>query len=60
MKIDRLFTASGKDPFDSIEFVHRISEIKNPNGKSVFKMEDVIVPKNWSQVCNRCNCSEIF
>jgi ribonucleoside-diphosphate reductase alpha chain len=60
MKIDRLFTTPGKDPFDSIEFVHRTSEIKNPNGKSVFKMEDVIVPKNWSQVATDVIAQKYF
>lgn len=51
MKFKRHFTeASWSSPFDSIEFESRTSEIKNPDGSQVFFMEDVIVPKSWSQV----------
>jgi ribonucleoside-diphosphate reductase alpha chain len=50
MKITRLFTTAGQDPLTSVEFVKRTSEIKNPDGSIVFKMEDVSVPKRWSQV----------
>lgn len=60
MKIDRLFTAPGKDPFESIEFVNRVSEIKNPNGTTVFRMEDVIVPKGWSQVATDVIAQKYF
>lgn len=50
MKISRYFTTAGQDPYSSIEFEKRVSEIRNPNGTEVFKMEDVMVPKFWSQV----------
>jgi len=50
MKISRYFTTAGQDPFSGIEFEKRVSEIRNPNGTEVFKMEDVLVPKSWSQV----------
>jgi len=50
MKIKRMFTNHGSDPLSSIEFVKRTSEIKNPDGTIVFRMEDVIVPADWSQV----------
>ncbi len=50
MKINRYFTIPGEDPFQNIEFEKRISEIKNPDGTLVFRMEDVMVPKSWSQV----------
>ena len=50
MKITRYFTTAGQDPFSQFEFENRTSEIKNPDGTSVFKMEDVKVPKSWSQV----------
>ena len=50
MKISRYFTTAGQDPFSEIEFEKRTSEIKNPNGTVVFQMEDVMVPKSWSQV----------
>jgi len=60
MKISRLFTTAGKDPLESVEFVKRTSEIKNPDGSIVFKMEDVIVPKNWSQVATDVLAQKYF
>lgn len=50
MKISRYFTTAGQDPYQEIEFEKRTSEIRNPDGTEVFKMEDVYVPKFWSQV----------
>lgn len=60
MKITRKFTTAGKDPFDSIEFVKRISEIKNPDGSIVFRMDDVVVPKQWSQVATDIIAQKYF
>ncbi len=60
MKVDRLFTAAGKDPFESIEFVKRTSEIKNPDGSIVFRMEDILVPKEWSQVATDVLAQKYF
>lgn len=60
MKITRKFTTAGKDPFDSIEFVKRISEIKNPDGSVVFRMDDVVVPKQWSQVATDVIAQKYF
>jgi len=60
MKINRLFTAAGKDPLESIEFVKRTSEIKNPDGSIVFKMEDVVVPKSCSQVATDVLAQKYF
>jgi ribonucleoside-diphosphate reductase alpha chain len=50
LKIRRLFTEKGKDPFDSFEYELRTSRISNPDGSVVFEMKDIEVPKNWSQV----------
>ena len=60
MKINRLFTNAGKDPLESIEFVKRTSEIKNPDGSIVFRMEDVFVPKEWSQVATDVLAQKYF
>ena len=60
MKINRLFTTAGKDPLDSIEFVKRVSEIKNPDGSIVFRMEDVVIPKEWSQVATDVLAQKYF
>ncbi|MEY2992935.1 MAG: hypothetical protein RI946_2329 [Pseudomonadota bacterium] len=50
MKIERKFTHAGNDAYASIEFTLTSSEIRNPNGKVVFHLENVEVPKSWSQV----------
>ena len=60
MKINRLFTISGHDPLESIEFTKRVSEIKNPDGSIVFRMEDVTVPKEWSQVATDVLAQKYF
>ncbi len=50
MKICRRFTRAGTDPYDGIEFVERVSEIRNPDGSVVFHMDGVQAPRDWSQV----------
>ncbi|MFC2136358.1 vitamin B12-dependent ribonucleotide reductase [Bacteroidota bacterium] len=60
MKINRLFTVAGQDPLASTEFEKRTSEIKNPDGSVVFKMEDVLVPKSWSQVATDVIAQKYF
>jgi ribonucleoside-diphosphate reductase alpha chain len=50
MKIARRFTEAGKSPYESIKFRRAISEIKNPDGSSVFKLDGFFVPEQWSQV----------
>ncbi len=60
MQIKRLFTEAGKDPLSSIEFEKRTSEIKNPDGSIVFKMDDVYVPAKWSQVATDIIAQKYF
>ena len=60
MHIKRFFTEVNKDPFVSFEFVKRTSEIKNPDGSIVFKMEDVFVPSSWSQVATDIIAQKYF
>ena len=50
MRFSRRFTASGKSPYDGIDFRATSSEIRNPDGAVVFQQHDVIVPAAWSQV----------
>ena len=60
MQIKRLFTQQGKDPLSSFDFVKRVSEIKNPDGSTVFRMENVSVPKQWSQVATDIIAQKYF
>ncbi len=50
MKVTRRFTRAGEDPYESIDFVDRSSEIRNPDGGLVFAMDGIKASKDWSQV----------
>ncbi len=50
MKIARHFTKEGQSPYSGIEFHKATSEIKNPNGSIVFRLENIDVPSQFSQV----------
>jgi len=50
MRIERRFTKVGESPYEDIEFRLTTSEIRNPDGTVVFKLENVEVPASWSQV----------
>ena len=50
MKISRLFTKSDQNGKHSITYVPRNSEIRNPDGKLIFSMQNILVPSTWSQV----------
>ena len=50
MKITRRFTTAGSSPYANIEFRRATSEIKNPDGSIVFRLDGFEVPKDWSQV----------
>ncbi|WP_333793504.1 vitamin B12-dependent ribonucleotide reductase [Hyphomicrobium sp.] len=50
MKITRRFTTAGKSPYESIAFRRATSEIKNPDGSVVFRLDGFEVPEDWSQV----------
>ncbi|MEJ0012562.1 MAG: vitamin B12-dependent ribonucleotide reductase [Bauldia sp.] len=50
MRIERRYTKAGQSAYDGIEFRTTKSEIKNPDGSIVFKLEGIEVPATWSQV----------
>ncbi len=50
MKIDRRHTAEGQSPYAGISFRTTKSEIRNPDGSVVFRLEGIEVPDQWSQV----------
>ena len=60
MQVKRQFTTAGKEPLSSIKFVKRRSEIKNPDGSIVFRMDDVSVPETWSQVATDIIAQKYF
>ncbi len=50
MRFERHYTTAGQSAYAGIEFRKAVSEIKNPNGSVVFRLEDIDVPKQFSQV----------
>ena len=60
MKIERKFTKAGQDAYSDIEFVHTVSEIRNPDGTVVFHLDNVEVPKSWSQVASDVIAQKYF
>jgi len=60
MKIDRLFTTAGKGPYEGVRWEKRVSEIRNPDGKAVFRMDGVIVPSTWSQIATDIIAQKYF
>ncbi|HUS52544.1 MAG TPA: vitamin B12-dependent ribonucleotide reductase [Thermohalobaculum sp.] len=50
MQIERKFTEAGKSPYATIAFRETTSEIRNPDGSVVFRLESIGVPQAWSQV----------
>ncbi len=58
--IERRFTRVGVNPLDEIEYAKRSSMINNPDGSVVFRMENVEVPKEWSQLATDIIVSKYF
>ena len=50
MRIERNYTKAGQSPYASIAFRTATSEIRNPDGSIVFRLENIAVPEAWSQV----------
>src|SRR5947209_4210824 len=60
MRIERRFTKDGQSPYAEIEFRLTTSEIRNPDGSTVFKAENVEVPEFWSQVASDVLAQKYF
>ncbi|MBI1261563.1 MAG: vitamin B12-dependent ribonucleotide reductase [Rhizobiales bacterium] len=50
MRIQRCFTVEGQSAYEGLTFRPATSEIRNPDGTVVFKLEQMEVPADWSQV----------
>ncbi|MDJ0993263.1 MAG: vitamin B12-dependent ribonucleotide reductase, partial [Dinoroseobacter sp.] len=60
MKIERHFTTDGQDALSGIEFTITTSEIRNPDGSTVFKLDELEVPSTWSQVASDVIAQKYF
>ncbi|WP_299842483.1 vitamin B12-dependent ribonucleotide reductase [uncultured Roseovarius sp.] len=60
MKIERKFTTAGQDAYAALDFKTTSSEIRNPDGKIVFRLDAVEVPTGWSQVASDVIAQKYF
>ena len=60
MKIERKFTTEAGGAYGDIAFTLTTSEIRNPDGKVVFRNEAVEVPAGWSQVASDVLAQKYF
>ncbi|MBB4367888.1 ribonucleoside-diphosphate reductase alpha chain [Bradyrhizobium sp. cir1] len=60
MRIERRHTTTGQSPYAGIEFRLTTSEIRNPDGSVVFKLDNVEVPTEWSQVASDVLAQKYF
>ncbi|WP_282096476.1 vitamin B12-dependent ribonucleotide reductase [Epibacterium ulvae] len=60
MKIERKFTTEGQDAYAGLEFTSATSEIRNPDGTIVFRLDNIEVPSAWSQVASDVIAQKYF
>ncbi len=60
MQITRRFTKAGTSPADQFQYTKRASVLRNPDGKPIFDMQDIEVPKHWSQVATDILAQKYF
>ena len=60
MKIERKFTSEATGAYGAMGFQLTTSEIRNPDGKVVFRNDAVEVPEGWSQVASDVLAQKYF
>ena len=60
LSFTRKFTQDGVSPYDLFEYDYRTSVIKNPTGEVVFQLDNVEVPKQWSQIATDILAQKYF
>ena len=60
MQIARRFTAATVSPYEGVAFRETASEIRNPDGSVVFRLEGIEVPAAWSQVASDVLAQKYF
>ncbi|GAC1700890.1 MAG: vitamin B12-dependent ribonucleotide reductase [Candidatus Acidiferrum sp.] len=56
----RYFTTGDKSPFDKVEWDKRTALIGNEKGVTIFRQENIEVPKSWSQTATNIVTSKYF
>ena len=60
MRIERRYTKAGQSPYAAIPFRLATSEIRNPDGSTVFRQDGIEVPEAWSQVATDVLAQKYF
>ena len=60
LRFSRHFTKEGISPFEMFEYDYRTSVIKNTTGEVVFQMDNVEVPRQWSQIATDILAQKYF
>ncbi len=60
LTFQRYFTDGKKSPFDLVEWEKRTALIGNEKGVTIFRQDDIEVPKNWSQTATNIVVSKYF
>lgn len=60
LKFHRKYTREDVNVFDQFEYDYRTSVIRNPSGEVVFEMNNVEVPKQWSQIATDILAQKYF
>src|SRR5919107_5759569 len=60
MRIERRYTKAGSSPYATLAFREATSEIRNPDGSVVFKLDGIEVPEAWSQVASDVLAQKYF
>lgn len=60
LSIRRYFTHPGENAYDQLEWSRRSSLIAEPDGRVIFKADDVEVPTTWSQLATDILASKYF
>ncbi|MGZ8554433.1 MAG: vitamin B12-dependent ribonucleotide reductase, partial [Chitinophagaceae bacterium] len=60
LQFRRRYTSDKVDVFDLFEYDYRTSVIRNPSGETMFEMNNVEVPKQWSQIATDILAQKYF
>jgi len=60
LKVPRVFTVKGVNPFDAVEWEKRKATIGDEKGKTIFEQDGVEVPKSWSMLATNVVASKYF
>src|SRR6516225_235891 len=60
LKFEHYFSRKDVSPFDVLEWEKRTAEITDDSGRTIFRQEEVEVPKSWSALATKIAVSKYF